>query len=128
MIIFFPVNLTSGFLWIQHRFGGVVAFVLCFVLFCFVLFFFKDLCSLLLLLYQCRNHNQTCKPCWCWALGKQTGKGILWQEYGEAAFHKLILRRLSYIKVKSCIICEKDFISKYDVVVIGKMMFTEFVK
>lgn len=39
--------------------------------------------------------------------GKQTGKGILWRGCREDAFHKLVLKKFSHLKVNSCIICVK---------------------
>lgn len=78
--------------------------------FCFVLFYFFKTCVPVFYYFRSAEITTRHKLFQCLALGEQTGKGILWQEYGEAAFHKLILRRLSYLKVKSCIICEKDLI------------------
>lgn len=104
IIFFFPRKLISVLLWNQHylRFflGELVLFGV-FVLFEFV-GFFLDLCSLFL-------EPQKLHPAIEAILGsgKQTGKGILWHGYREVAFHKLVLKKFSHLKVNSCIICVK---------------------
>lgn len=121
-MIFFPSKIISAWLWNQHyfRFFRVGMFILFGVLWGF----FRLVFPFSRTLEMQKLHP---KPFRCWALGKQTGKGMLWQEYEENAFCRLILRRLSHLRVNSCIICEKDLIWKYDIV-IWKTMLTEFVK